>query len=319
MNKEVSIISNIQNKPKKTAAQLVRHLESKGVKFNIYSRVKAYNFLSERNNYMRLASYRKNYEKDICGKYINLEFAYLVELSTIDMHLRTHIIKMCLDVEHCLKVQMLHHIENNSQENGYDIVNDFLSLPQNSYIIGVIQRNSQSAYCGDLIKSYFKFDANKQINSFDCPIWVLMELLQFGDFLNFYCYYYTKYNASHIEKSILNLVKSLRNACAHNNCILHDLHKNTNTSAPTKISKYVSQIKNIGKQKRQNRLSSQFLLELSALLYVYDIVVSTEVKKYTYRSLKDFANGRLVYRENYFKKNYMLKTSIEFLKNLLTI
>lgn len=311
----MDIISNIQEKPKKTSVQLIKHLENKGVKFNIYSRVKAYEFLSERNNYMRLASYRKNYEKDINGKYINLEFAYLVELSTLDMYFRTQIIKMCLDVEHCLKVQMLSHIENNTAENGYDIVDEFLQLPKNEYIVSVIQRNSQSAYCGDMIKRYF--NVNNQTMSFDCPVWVLMELLQFGDFLNFYCYYYDKYQTSHIEKSILNLVKSLRNACAHNNCILHDLHKSKNTSAPTKISKYISQFGDIGKQERQSKLSSRFLLEFAALLYVYDLVVSEEVKKHTQNSLKDFFKKRFVYKKQYFQKNNMLNTSFEFLKKVV--
>lgn len=45
---------------------------------------------------MKLASYRANYDKRKSnGEYINLDFAYLRELSTIDMHLRYLICRCC--------------------------------------------------------------------------------------------------------------------------------------------------------------------------------------------------------------------------------
>ena len=316
----VGTINSI-NKPKRSAAQLIKQLEEKGVKFNIISRVEAYKFLRERNNYMRVASYRKNYEKDKFGKnegkYKNLDFAYLKELSTIDMYLRQHIIKMCLDIEHCLKVQLLNHLETNSAENGYQIVNDFLNETKNSYIISSIQRKTKATYSGDLIKHYFCYTYKNEKYVFDCPAWVLTELLQFGDFLNFYKYYCDRYKVKCIEKPILNLVKSLRNACAHNNCLLHDLHKGNETGAPTNISKYVSTINGIGQQERERKLSTQFLLEFLGLVYVYNKVVSADVKKHTYVELHKFADERLIAKINYFNKNYLLKTSIEFLQKTI--
>lgn len=314
-------IINYINKPKKNAAQLVKQLKTKGVEFNIVSHVEAYRFLRERNNYMRLASYRKNYENfDVGqrkGKYINLEFAYLIELSTIDMYLRQHILKMCLDIEHCLKVRLLRNLESNSDEDGYQIVNEFLNEPQNSYIVTSLMRNINAAYSGDLTKCYLSHTYSNGPYKYDCPAWVFTELLQFGDFLKFYTYYCSKYNVCCIDKPILNLVKSLRNACAHNNCVLHDLHKSNNTGVPTKISKYVSKIPGIGKQLRQQKLSTQFLLEFAGLLYVYDMVVSPDVKKYTYIDLKNFVNGRFILKKFYFNNNFLLKTSIDFVQKIV--
>ncbi|MFC3920224.1 Abi family protein [Streptococcus lactarius] len=59
-----------------------------------------------------------------------------------------------------------------------------------------------------------------------------MELLSFGSIINFYLDYYTRKNSPHIQSQILNLVRSLRNAAAHNNCILYDL--NPGTTVPLK-------------------------------------------------------------------------------------
>ena len=80
----MSKIENFRNKPKKTAVELVQMLrDEKGIQFNIMSEEQAVEYFSRRNNYLRTASYRKNYPKHIAGpnegKYINLEFAYLSE------------------------------------------------------------------------------------------------------------------------------------------------------------------------------------------------------------------------------------------------
>lgn len=315
------------DKPKKTAAQLIKQLENKGVKFHIISRVEAYNFLTNRNNYMRLASYRKNYETSRGinqDKYINLEFAYLVELSALDMHLRNFIIKMCLDVEHSLKVRLINDVEKNDDEDGYQIVDKFLAKKENEYICKYISRFSNSHFCGDLIKKYFDIRYNGKsiptgVNGFECPVWVLTELLQFGDFLKLYCFYNKEYNKPCIDESALKLTKSLRNACAHNNCIMHDLHISKTTKPPAAISQYVSQIKGLGKTERRSKLSSQFLLEFTALLFVYEKVVTSDIKKHTFNDLHKFANNRLVLNLYYFDKNDMVRTSIIFLKKLLTI
>ena len=104
--------------------------DEKGITFSIMSETEAAEYLSKRNNYMRTASYRKNYAKHETGvqvgKYINLDFAYLAELSNIDFYLREHLLKMCIDIEHALKVALLAEIEQNPQEDGYKIVCDFL-------------------------------------------------------------------------------------------------------------------------------------------------------------------------------------------------
>ena len=130
-------MGNRSNKPKLTVQQLVSKMKNeKGISFNYISETDAENYLLNVNNYLRTAAYRKNYQKHTKGvnkgKYIGLDFAYLQELSTIDMHFRFIVSKMCLDIEHALKVQMIKDIECDPSTDGYDIVDHFLS--QNAYI-----------------------------------------------------------------------------------------------------------------------------------------------------------------------------------------
>src|SRR5574344_2003872 len=159
---------NRTDKPKRTSKELVQMLKKeKGVTFKYTSEEKAEVYLSDVNNYLRTAAYRKNYQKyqngkTLKGKYINLDFAYLQELSTIDMHLRNIITKMCIDIEHDLKVKLLKDLETNTTEDGYAIVDTFLN--GNPYIVGKIEAASASPFTGDLIKKYFtvKREFNKQ-------------------------------------------------------------------------------------------------------------------------------------------------------------
>lgn len=302
---------------------MVKKLEEKGVRFNLMTRTQAAKFLAERNNYMRLASYRKNYEK-YDQKYVNLDFKYLVELSTIDMYLRFIIIKMCLNIEHCLKVSLLKNIENNADEDGYSIVNEFInSSRSNAYITSEIKKMSSSKYSGELIEHYFQytteFCGGETVMTFDCPVWVFTETVSFGTFINFYLFYYNKYpNEKAIPRNIINSVRSLRNACAHNNCIMHDLHKTPeSTQPPTEISKFVMQIADIKSVQRRNKLSNQFILEFVTAVYVFGKVVSEDLKKTTIKELKSFAENRLLKNVAYFERQPLIKSSLTFLKKVI--
>lgn len=57
-------MSNRTDKPKKSVAQLVTMMrDEKGITFNLISESDAAYYLAYVNNYMRTASYRKNYTK----------------------------------------------------------------------------------------------------------------------------------------------------------------------------------------------------------------------------------------------------------------
>lgn len=316
-------MSNKTDKPKQTAPQLIAKMQSKGITLKYISEDDAASYLTDKNNYLRTAAYRKNYQKHLkgsnSGKYIDLDFSYLQELSTIDMHFRFLISKMCLDIEHDLKVHMLKDIENDASTDGYDIVTAFLS--QYNYIIGKLEATSASPFTSDLIKKYFTiqriFNTNKgrkenKIVSFcDCPAWVLMEMLIFGDFIKFYEYYYLSRSFSKISTPIINLVKSLRNGAAHNNCILADLAHGT-SRAPREISQAIGQISSINTNQRQKKLSCRPMLEFVALLYTYNLVVSEKVKFHRTKELRDLFFNRMPEKKGFFTKNELIKSNYLF-------
>lgn len=100
------------SKPMLNSAQLVKHMQEKGIKFEITSPKDARYMLDNINYYFKLASYRVNFPKDSNGKYINLDFAYLTDLASIDMQLRDYLLDLSLDIEHGIKVILLHQIAN---------------------------------------------------------------------------------------------------------------------------------------------------------------------------------------------------------------
>lgn len=321
-------MSNRTDKPKQTAPKLVEKMKSKGITFKYTTEEKAAEYLTDKNNYLRTAAYRKNYQKynngSNRGKYINLDFSYLQELSTVDMHFRFLISKMCLDIEHDLKVRILKDIEKDSTTDGYDIVNTFLN--QNNYIFSKLEATSSSPFTRDLIHKYFtvhriynpqkKKNENKITAYSDCPTWVLLEMLTFGDFIKLYEFYYSTRTYQKISSPVINLVKSLRNGAAHNNCILSDLAHGT-SQAPSEISQAIAKLGSITASQRQKKLSCRPMLEFTALLYTYNIVVSDKVKYHRIQELKKLFFHRMLYKKGFFHNNELIKSNYEFACKLI--
>lgn len=200
-------------KCKKSVEELIEHMKDKGITFNYYSERNARHYLSEHTYYYKLSSYRKNYVKNRKGKYVNLDFEYLKELSIIDMYLRKIIFSMAVDIEHALKVLLIKEVEKNKHEDGYQICTNFLKkYPE---IETKIQKNKNSSYCQDIIKKY----------SNGYPIWALCELISFGDLIKLYKYYFSNYGINlPLDSSFLYPVRALRNATAHNNCLINNIY-----------------------------------------------------------------------------------------------
>ena len=296
-----------------TSEELVEHMYGKGITFDIVSKEEAVKFLSDRNYYLKLASYRFNYQKHKSGKnegkYINLDFAYLKELSTIDMHLRYIIIHMCLDIEHYLKVKLLRMIENNPEEDGYEIVRGFLADDKNLHALRVIQSHNTSEYSGGLINKYYPY----------FPVWVFVEVITFGELTHLCSFYETCYNSKVCNKSLLNSVRDIRNAAAHNNCLINHLYAGDFRPDPN-IVREVKKLNIASDKSVRKKMRNKVINDFACLLLTYDeVVTSYETKRKRYEELQLLFNDRFLRNDNkdWFKSNSILTSSYDFSKKLL--
>ena len=301
-------------KQKLSVTDQVKRLEDKGISFNVFCKERAEDYLTSNNYYYKLTSFRKNFRKHPDGvnkgKYVNLDFAYLVDLAIIDNYLRGIILEIALDIEHYSKLKLLHRLENDEAEDGYSIVNDFMiSLGQNRQVLEKrILEKANSSYVGDIIQHY----------NGNYPAWTLIEIVSFGDYLRFYKFCADRWN----DKDLLNDfylmkdVKALRNAAAHNNCILNDItikdskHK---TNHAVKIS-----LKTIKHQRNDKHLSKEKTRQIVTLLYTsIHIITSVGVKSKIKNQLIFFK--KRVYRDYNYDFNPKLKATFDYLFDAIDI
>ena len=318
-------------KPMLTVDNLIVHLQEKGVLFTIMSAKEANAYLTQNNNFFKLTSYRKNYlpytNGPKAGKYENLEFAYLIELARIDVEVRHILLKMCLDIEHFLKVRLISFVEtltqNDSGEDGYKIVLNYISdIHQTSFgeqatnmarraskIANNLRNNTSNPYCGDLITKYKN----------EMPIWAFVEIISFGDLLKMVEFCMDNYGMNlPVDIGSLDRVRQIRNATAHNNGIINDLRaSNCASKTPSYITKYVSSA-SIGKVMRDKKLSNARINQIVHLFYVYDnLVTSTNTRHMRIEELRNLMEVRIVEHKDYFAKNDLLTSTYTFFRKLM--
>ena len=301
-------------KPKLNIADQILHMDSKGITFKYISKEFAKKYLEENNNYFKLTAYRKNFLKHPGGPklntYIDLDFSYLTDLAIIDMRLRYLLLRMCLDVEHFSKVRLMKALEK-SEDNGYDIVESFqanLRSDQLESLKREMNRNQGNPYCGDLIEKYKN----------DLPAWAFVEIIPFGRYISFYqhCANYLLDKKMRDESHLLIFIKDLRNATAHSNCILNDLHPHT-TRHNTNYS-VLRELDQIGTPHiRQKKMSNARIQQIVTLMYAHNLLVTSEgVRKHQSIVLEELIT-RMFKNINYYTNSPMVSTTFSFLKEVV--
>ncbi len=311
-----------EDKKKLTVDQQISDMLDKNVQFNLYSINDAKKFLTYNNYYFKLKSYARNYivnPKSL--KYYNMDFAYLIELSKLDMYIRKIILDLSLDVEHYLKVHLMNDLSNNPNEDGYHIVDIFFHY--NLSAKEDIQRKANAySFCSDL--------AEKHLNEYNEPemlaLWNVVELLSFGNFMELYTIYYQTY-PSYNYIPYLKSIKFIRNAAAHNNCILSSLKKPNSTKKFKKtktLANILGKATELRSLNRDGMLKNPVIHDFIALLFVYnDImkVASTKnIRNKKMQEIRDFfcdSEGRIKKNKAFFEKNPYIKDSYFFVSSII--
>ncbi len=239
-NESQSIAEYRRRNPNRPLEEIIALMKEHGIKFEICSEEDAIRRLS-RNNYFRLSSYKCNYvEGNTPSKYANLDFAYLYDLSKVDTKLRKMILELCINFEHEFKTQLKQYLDAN--DDGYAAVSSFLghqtslsdSHRDTTVVDGFIKK-LETPFLKNIVKDDVLVDPDHPEWFLQtCPYWIFTELLDFGKLIDFYefIFYPDNWRKEPIDKPVargksevgeLHKIRELRNACAHNNCVIASL------------------------------------------------------------------------------------------------
>ena len=312
-------------RPMMKISDMVPYLKNKNIKFECCSEQDAEIYLKENNNYYNVTSYKNNFVKYQCGelegKYIDLDFAYLKDLSIIDYRTRLVLFKMIIDIEHYLKIRILNTIEGISEEDGYKIVNlylekDFNDMERPKRVHESIRKKVSNEYYQ---KIFSKYDLDKDTKIENIPIWEFLEIITFGELINFFDFF-TKYYILDDNKYIFILreVNKLRNAVAHNSCVLCELDKKDNMHrADTLVINYLKDC-GIGKENRNTKLSNSRIRQITYTLYMFNIIVSSDgVKNNVKHDITKLFYGRIILNGKYYNNNGLLKSIYNYFDKII--
>jgi len=301
--KKYLILFNPLLKPKLTIEEQINKLKLRGVSFNIMTELDAKAFLTNNTFYYKLTAYRKNFEKNTQNKYIDLDFAYLVDLSIIDLHLSSEILKLCSCIEHAMKTFLLRDFVV-TREDGYSIVNDFIK------------------YDTQFDRYPLKKDRIRKLEN--KAIWHIAEEVTLGELFKLSDFFYRKHtrnNSSYKNiKSLSQCIITLRNDVSHNSCLIYNL-KPEHIDYP--VNKLTDYIWNTIYQKKFNRKTIRSLLKnrfihnlLGSILALSYISGSKKIKYHRY---KDFMilNRRILEHQEYYKNNKTILLAYKFMRDII--
>lgn len=304
-------------KKKISIQEQVKHMKSNGISFKISTEDEAKEFLSNHSYYFKIKAYAKCFRKYInnkhnkYGQYISLDFNQLLVLSKIDMIFRAALLDITLEIEHSLKVYLNKNISENDLEDGYGLTTEFLTKHSNlqQKINNILQYPNSNTYTYDMVKKYQK--------SFSS--WNLVEILTLGDLISFYEFYAEKYNIKTKFEKLLKPVKFVRNAAAHNNCMLNQLNSQALQIKPSKkVRNYITtHIPSISQRQLKRYLTIPVLHDFAACVFSFlYIVKSNNAYQRAVNTLNQLFD-KIEQSKDLFNKELNIISGLTFIQNII--
>ncbi|MCR5177235.1 MAG: Abi family protein [Anaerovibrio sp.] len=288
----------------------IQQMKSQNIGFSIVNEAEAIEYLSNHTYYFRLKFYAENYEKTklpgVGTRYLDLEFAYLKELSLMDLYYRRVMFNIVQDIEHYAKIRLIKSVTKNKKEDGYNIVSEYLTRYR--WFDKELSRH-QSKYAKGLIDKY----------KGNFGVWNIIEIQTFSQFIDLYELYFKKYKQQHMPPEYLDVVKVLRNSIAHNNCLMFNLHKGKMTK-DVEAAVAIAEELGFDEQEARELMLVSFLRDLTITLYVfYNIVSSKEERIEQMGILNRLVNERYNNHIDYFSNNSVIMPVIKYMQKLVGI
>lgn len=291
-----------------TVDEQIAHCKDKGITFIDYSEEMAKKYLSTHNTFFRLRAYRKNFVKNNAGKYINLDFSHLVDLSIIDYEFRRILLDMTLNIEHYTKINLVNYIGLRKAGDAYYLIKNFLGM--NPDIQKSIESKRRNIYDEDLYAKYG--------NPSKMPIWVFVEFITFSELIQLIKYTAGYFNDKRFGKYANQLfdIKAVRNACAHDNCILNDItHSNRSTKVSNILSAALGKI-GIKESKRKSKLSKIRLSQITSVLFFHKRIVNSKGVNREISIQLQYIKDRF-FREYTYNQNLSLQSTFQFFSDII--
>ena len=233
----------------------------------------------------------------------------MVELSTVDMFLRKLILKMTLDFEHYLKVKIINDSQENPADDGYAVVESFLKTHNRVRHLIENLNNSLNFYNRQVFEKY------KETPS----VWSIVEMLGFSDFIDFYAHYYQYFHLKCEYTPHFDSVRRLRNAAAHNTCMISNLKPQNWFKSDIEINFELLGAKlDVGNGVISSCLKVPVLNDFAVMLSNYvKLISSPKIKEKTLEEIQDFFNGRMILNKDYFENVNEIKNAYHFAKAVL--
>ncbi len=245
-------------------------------------------------------------------RYFYFDFSYLQELSILDMYLRKSIISIALDIEHTLKTQLLYDLSQNEADDGYHIAKLYLTADYRR--LKSLHDKVGTSAASDLIQKKLNDDDNY-------ALWEIVEILSFGEFIDLYQLYYSTYHSNRNNfSSYLWSIKFLRNAAAHNNCLLNSLKApyHVTIHKTKEIQFEISKIKTISQNAKDKWMTNPVIHDFVILVFVFvKLIKSTGIKQSGINNLHWLFNERMLKHKEYFLKNNSIVESYKFTSKIV--
>ena len=360
-------------------AQVSYLRDEKNVSFELMGEEDAVAFLGERSFFFKLKAFAKDFEKYSCkpgekGRYVNLDFGHLVELSKLDKALRSLVLDLALDIEHYLKVRInaaamragtdpFKVVDTFLEESAASVVSEQTKALDKSagasairlatstlercdlesrpaivsaaneaavalsevtkgrdprHVEHAIAGMAGSPYSGALVRKY----ADGPI-----PLWTLLELVSFGPLTRLYRHCFGKAGAIDDPeergmlssyRGMLRCTQQLRNAAAHNDCLLNGLASHEKKSgAYPKIRKALVEDYGMDPDVVAQVGSVRVAMDLAAVLICYDAYVPRGGSRSRAGLALLAARDRFAEHAPWFDKTYAVKSFLDYANALL--
>lgn len=144
-------------------------------------------------------------------------------------------------------------------------------------------------------------------------------MISFHDFISFYAFYYDFLRISGEYTKHFDSVRRIRNACAHNVCMLSSFKSVQGFKSDLETNFELLQGNlGIGNGTISSCMKVPLLNDFAVMLSVYtNLISSPKIKEITLKEIKDFFDGRMVYRKQYFEGNVDIKNAYQFARKVL--